>query len=140
MGLSGTKKCFRELICFKQYFWRPFSSLAWWWWWKGGGVVVGLVFCAHLWEMEWGRGEITPSQIITEGSGGFQKSLKKKSNIILVPCPIYIKNIMSPPLIEWMIEWSNDWLNDWLTDCMTVWLTTCYSRDWLTDWLLTNIQ
>ena len=68
---------------------------------RRGGCSGGRVFCAHLWELDgMRRGGIAPSQIITEGGGGFKNRKGKKSKIILVPCPIYINNIMSPPLIE----------------------------------------
>ena len=35
-GAFTDKEMLLRYICFKQYFWRPFSSLAWRWWQRGG--------------------------------------------------------------------------------------------------------
>ena len=82
-GAFTDKEMLLRYICFKQYFWRPFSSLAWRWWQRGGrrggGLVWGVWYFVYIcgrWNE--GGGKIAPSQIITAGGGGFQKSQRVK--------------------------------------------------------------
>ena len=47
--------------------------------WEGEGVGLGVWYFVHIcgrWNE--GRGKIAPSQIITEGGGGSQKSQREK--------------------------------------------------------------
>lgn len=76
MGLLWTKKRFWELIYFKQYIWRPFLSLVMVV--EGGGLGDHGILCTFVGD-GMREGEITPSQIITEGGWGLPKTAKEKN-------------------------------------------------------------